>query len=47
MDIISLNLNNINLDNINFYDNDPETIHHFRLMASRNGVNNTKHLKKI
>ena len=33
MGILSVDLNNINLDDLNFYEGDPEAIIHVRLMA--------------
>ena len=47
MSILSKDLNNNNnLDHVNFYENDLETIIHVRIMAWRN-LNNGDHLKKI
>ena len=36
MGILSVDFNNINLEDLNFYEYDPETIIHVRFMAWRN-----------
>ena len=46
MGILSVDLNNINLDDINFYGDNPETIIHVRLMAWRNRLKQCKAFKK-
>ena len=46
MGILSLGLNNINLDGVNFYEDDLETIIHVRLMAWRNRYKQHKANKK-
>ena len=45
MGILSVDLNNINLDHVNFDEDDPETIVHVRLMVWHKILNNVKHLK--
>ena len=47
MGILMADLNNINLDEVNFYEDDPETIIHGRRMALHNRYNNVKYLKRI
>ena len=47
MGILSVVYNNINLGDVNFDEDDPETIIHVRLMAWHNRLNNIKHFKKI
>ena len=49
MGILSVDLNNINLDDVNFDEDDPETITHVRLMAWLGVIdlNNVNHVKKI
>ena len=39
----SVDLNNINLEGVHFYENDPETVIHVRLMVV---LQKAKHLKK-
>ena len=46
MSILSVDLNNINLDDVNFYDDDPENIIHVRLMAWRSRFKQPKAIKK-
>ena len=46
MGILSVDLNNINLDDVNVYDDDPKTIIHFRLMTWCNRLKQRKLLKK-
>ena len=36
MDILSIDLNNINLDDTNFYKDDPKTIIHVRILPCHN-----------
>ena len=47
MDILSVGLNNINLDDASFNEDDPKVIIHFRLLAWHNKFENVKHLKKF
>ena len=47
MGILSVDLDIINLDDVDFYDDDHETIIHVRLLAWHNNLKNAKHLKKI
>ena len=47
MGIFSSDLNNINFDDANFYEDDPKTTIHVRLLACIVYINNAKHLKKI
>ena len=42
MDIHSVGLNNINLDDVDFYKDDPEIILHIRLMIWRNSLKQGK-----
>ena len=44
---LSVDRNNINLDDVNFDEEDPETIIHDRLLAWWNRFKHEKHLKKI
>ena len=46
MGILSINLNNNNLDN-NFYDDDSDTIILIRLLAWHSKLKSVKHLKNI
>ena len=49
MGILSLDLNKIYSDDVNFYENDPETIIHVRRLDFWLGIinlNNIKHLKR-
>ena len=46
MGIFSLDLNNIDFDDSNFYEDDPRTTIHVRLLACIVDINNAKHLKK-
>ena len=46
MGILSLDPNNINIDDINFDENDPETIIHVRLLAWCNKFEKRKAFKK-
>ena len=46
MGLVSTDLNNINLDNASFYEDDPETIIHFRLMSWCNRFKQRKACKK-
>ena len=46
MDILSIDLNNINLDDVNFDRDDLETIIHVRLMAWHNRLKQHKAFKK-
>ena len=46
MGILSVDLNNINLEDVNFCEDDPETIIHVRLMACHNRLKQRKALKK-
>ena len=46
MSILNLGLNKINPDDVNFYEDYPETIIHVRLLAWRNKFGkNAKHLE--
>ena len=45
MGILSIDLNNISLDDVNFHEDDPETIIHVRLMAWCNRFKHIKYLK--
>ena len=47
MGCLSVDRNNINLDDVNFDEEDPETIIHDRLLAWCNRFKHEKHLKKI
>ena len=47
MGILSVDLNNINLNDANFDDNDPETIVHVRLLAWCNQLKQHKAFKDI
>ena len=42
MGILSVDLNNINLDDANFYEDDPKTIVHDRFWFGIIHINNTK-----
>ena len=44
--IFSVDLNNINLDDINCYEDDPETVNHVRLIAWHNRLKQQKAFKK-
>ena len=46
MDILSVGLNNINLDDTNYYEDDPETIIHVRLLAYQTKFQKRKALKR-
>ena len=46
MGILSIDLNNINLDDTNYDEDDPETIIHVRLLAWHSKFENCKALKK-
>ena len=46
MGILSVDFSNINLDEVNFYNNDRETIMHVRLMAWHNRFKQLKVFKK-
>ena len=46
MGIVSVDLNNINFDDVNFDGDDPETIIHVRLKAWRNRFKQRKAIKK-
>ena len=46
MGIVSIDLNNIKLDNTNYDDDDLETIIHIRLLASHSKFEKRKALKK-
>ena len=46
MGILSVDLSNINLDEVNFYNNDRETIMHVRFMAWHNRFKQLKVFKK-
>ena len=47
MSIFCIDLNNINLDDVNFDEDDPETIIHDKLMVWRNKFKQRKECKKI
>ena len=47
MGCLSVDLNNINLDDVNFDEEDPETIIHDRLLAWCNRFKHEKHFKKM
>ena len=47
MGILSVDLNNINLNDANFDDNDPETIVHVRILAWCNQLKQHKAFKDI
>ena len=46
MGILSVDLNNFNLGDVNFNEDDPETLIHVRLMAWRNRFKQRKACKK-
>ena len=46
MGIHSVDLNNINLDNANFYKDDPRTIIHVRILVCHNKLKQCKASKK-
>ena len=46
MSILSVDLNNINLDDINYDEDDPEAIIHVRLLVWHSKFENVKHVKK-
>ena len=46
MCILSVDLNKINVDNVNFDENDPETIIHVKIMAWRNRFKQHKTFRK-
>ena len=46
MDILSLDLNKVNLDDFNIYDDDLKTIIHVRILDWRNKFEKRKVLKK-
>ena len=46
MGIVSVDLNNINIDHVNFDEDNPETIIHVRLMAWYNKLKQRKAFKK-
>ena len=46
MGIVSIYLNNINLDNTNYDQDDPGTILHIKILAWHIKFENAKHLKK-
>ena len=46
MGILSIDLNNVNLDNTNYNEDDPETIIHVRLLAWYSKFEKRKALKK-
>ena len=46
-DVFSVDLNNINFDDVNFDEDDPETIIHFRILAWYNRFKQRKDIKEI
>ena len=46
MGILSVDLNNINLDDINSNEGDPKTVIHVRIMDWHNSLSKVKHLKR-
>ena len=44
--ILNINLDKINLDDVDFYEDDPKTIIHIRLFAWRNKSDKPKTIKK-
>ena len=46
MGILNIDLNNINLDDTNYDEDDPETIIHTNFWLGISNLKNTKHLKK-
>ena len=46
MVILSVNINNINLNDVNFYEDDPKTIIHIGVLAWHYRYKQIKHLKK-
>ena len=47
MGIVSVDLNNINIDHVNFDEDNPETIIHVRLLACRNRFKQCKISKEL
>ena len=49
MGILSVHIDKINLDYVGFYEDDPETIIHVKLLINNNVINlkNLKHIKMI
>ena len=45
MEILDIDLNNINLDDTNYDEDDPQTVVHVRFLAWHNKLKNVKHLK--
>ena len=47
MGILRVDLYKINLDDVNYHEDDPETIIHVRLLACCKNLKNKKHVKNI